>query len=202
MHEANGESVVRIPAPFFLALALTGCSTQVIPPAAPADPISIYLTDYGRHSSVILPSEDGGFDEYAFGDWDFFAQGKTGLPYAIRALLGSRQSTLGWRHIPATDHLNAALGAKRLTSIAVARSNAQSLRSDLETRFKANGQTPFPSTYSFLQHVHDNAPYWAGHNCNHVTAEWLRELGCEIRGPAIFSDFVVRPRRSRFEPAH
>jgi hypothetical protein len=34
--------------------------------------------------------------------------------------------------------------------------------------------------------------YGLCHNCNHATANWLRELGCTIRGPAMFSKFRVK----------
>lgn len=202
MRKANGEPLLQISAPLLLALALTGCTTHVIPPPAPTNPVTVYLTDYGKHSSLLLPTDDGGFDEYAFGDWAYFAEGKTGMAMALRALLGSPQSTLGRRHIPPIPDLNHALGAKRLTAIAVPDSRADDLHAKLEARFRASDQSPYSSTYSSLDHIRDEEHYWAGNNCNHVTAAWLRQLGCEIKGPAIFSDFVVRPRRSRFEPAH
>src|SRR4051812_31909619 len=82
-----------------LSLFQTGCATTVIPPARPYDPVTVYLTDYGRHSSVIIPSPQGGYDEWAFGDWEFFALGHTQTWIAIRAMLHSPQATLGRRHI-------------------------------------------------------------------------------------------------------
>src|SRR4051812_19057915 len=83
-----------------LSLFQTGCATKVIPPGRPNDPVTVYLTDYGRHSSVIVPSIKGhGYDEWSFGDWEFFALGHTQWWIAIRAMLHSPQATLGRRHI-------------------------------------------------------------------------------------------------------
>ena len=67
-------------------LSLTGCSWTVRPPAHPSSPVNVYLTDYGRHTSLILPTPDNRLAEYAFGDWDFFALGHAGFLNGIRAL--------------------------------------------------------------------------------------------------------------------
>src|SRR4051812_9035875 len=83
-----------------MMLFFSGCtSTKVIPPAPPTQPVTVYLTDYCRHSSILIPSLKGGYDEWAFGDWEFFAIGDTRWWVAIRAMLGSPQATLGRRHI-------------------------------------------------------------------------------------------------------
>jgi hypothetical protein len=37
--------------------------------------------------------------------------------------------------------------------------------------------------------VRSGEPYNALHNCNHLTARWLKSLGCQIRGTALFSKF-------------
>jgi hypothetical protein len=55
-----------------------GCTTTIVPPRAPADPVSVYVTDYGRHSSILLPDPRGHLTEYAFGDWNWFALRQVG----------------------------------------------------------------------------------------------------------------------------
>jgi hypothetical protein len=184
--------------------SLIGCTTTVLPPADPFDPVTVHLTDYGKHSSVLLPNPRGGYDEWAFGDWDYFAQGNTGALVAIRALLGSPQSTLGRRHIPedeSHESLQQFLGASRLMSFQVSRERADSLRLQLDARFGRNAKPVFYSDYSNLFHVRDDEFYWGGNNCNHVTAVWLRQLGCKIEGPAIFSNFVL-PAKEMQPPRH
>lgn len=177
-----------------LALLISGCSTQVVPPSHPADAVNVYLTDYGKHSSVVLPVKTGGYDEYAFGDWDYFAQGHNGIFNAIRALLGSPQATLGRRHLDAQPDDTAMmhlLGANRLMRLAVERKASDSLLNELDARFRSDGNPIFYSDYSKLYHVPDPEHYWGGNNCNHVTAGWLRKLGCEIHGSSVWSNFYL-----------
>lgn len=182
--------------PLLMVILSSGCATRVIPPARPVDAVKVYLTDYGKHSSIVLPAPAGGYEEYAFGDWDYFALGNTALPVALRALAGSPQSTIGRRHVPEPSDggtLQSILGANRLEEFDASQSLVEMLGNELDARFRHDGDSAFHSDYSGLDHVRDQEHYWAGNNCNHVTAAWLRQLGCEIRGPAIFSNFLVAP---------
>ncbi len=177
-----------------LLVLLVGCTTHVIPPAHPVDPVTVYLTDYGRHSSLLLPDPRGGFDEYAFGDWEFFALGDTRWWVAVRAILHSPQATLGRRHVevdPQKLQIKAAGPPERTLPFEAPRAKVDALAAELDARFRRDGDSPLFSSYSKLYHVRDPGNYWGLHNCNHVTAEWLRELGCCTEGPAIFSKFVI-----------
>jgi hypothetical protein len=182
-----------------LSLFQAGCATKVIPPAPPQEAVTVYLTDYGRHSSVIIPCIDGSgdYDEWSFGDWDFFAKGHTGWWVALRAMLHSPQATLGRRHIKnvamaSQESLMKALGdCRRLMKFDASRTRAEALELQLDTQFRNAGMTPIYSAYSTLYHIPDPQPYWVMHNCNHVTAHWLRRLGCEVCGSAIYSNFKL-----------
>ena len=33
--------------------------------------------------------------------------------------------------------------------------------------------------------------YWFGYNCNHKTCDWLKTLGCEVHGTAMFGRFKL-----------
>jgi hypothetical protein len=180
-----------------LLLCLSGCSTTVIPPRHPVDPVTVYLTDYGRHSSLVIPTAPGRYNEYAFGDWDFFARGKTRWWIAVRAMLRSPQATLGRRHVNiAADEPDAVvrerLGCARLMKFNASRHAVAVLSMNLERPFRVATTLPVTSDYSMLEHVIDDEHYWGCHNCNHVTARWLRQLDCQIQGLAIFSSFHVR----------
>jgi hypothetical protein len=176
-----------------------GCmATKVTPPAMPQDSVTVFLTDYGRHSSILIPSITGsGYDEWAFGDWRFFAIGDSRLCVGIRAMLGSPQATLGRRHIDASimsdhDTLQAYLhDCRRLMHFQASRQRAEALELQLDTQFRNAAPTPLYSSYSLLYHVRDWRPYWVLHNCNHMTAHWLRRLGCDVCGPSIYSNFYL-----------
>ena len=42
-----------------------------------------------------------------------------------------------------------------------------------------------------MDFVPDDRHYWFADNCNHRTAQWLRELGCEVDGFVLFSNFEL-----------
>jgi len=177
-----------------ITLFVGGCATTVIPPAHPQNPAMVYLTDYGRHSSVLLPSSGGGFDEYAFGDWNFFALGHTQWWVALHALIYSPQATLGRRHIePASSEtIQKGLGdCKRLMKFEASQIYIDALSTDLDARFRRQSPAIF-SDYCKLYCVRDDEYYWIFHNCNNVTAGWLKQLGCKINGPAIYSNFYLK----------
>ena len=44
--------------------SLCGCAT-VVPPPPPSDPSAMYLTSYGKHSSILLRDPRGHLTEYA-----------------------------------------------------------------------------------------------------------------------------------------
>jgi hypothetical protein len=182
-----------------MTLVLGGCATAVFPPKNPADPVKVYLTDYGRHSSLLLPTEHG-YEEFAFGDWKFFALGETGTYNALHALVHSPQATLGRRTVqPGSDQaIIAQLGdCKRLMNFQASKPDVEMLYADLDARFqRGTPQPPLLSNYCKLYCVRDSESYWLFHNCNNVTATWLKRLGCRIRGPAIYSNFRLRDDES------
>src|SRR5436190_12294843 len=117
----------------FLILA-GGCSATIIPPASPLNPRTIYIADYGRHSSILLPKPDGKFTEYAWGDWQWFALGDTSAPSAIRAVLFSDSSTLGQREVARHQSVRAlkrALDADHMLRIECSADRIEILRDQL-----------------------------------------------------------------------
>jgi len=178
-----------------LVLLLSGgCTTTVVPPAHPKNPVTVYLTDYGRHSSILLPVPSGGYDEFAFGDWDFFALGDTQWRSAIRAIFNSHQSTLGRRHLQIDSNSSNIIDivkCDRVMQFQASKDEIEELILNLNARFRRRYTALIYSSHSELYHVPDTEHYWLLHNCNHVTAEWLSQLGCQIHGPAFLSNFVV-----------
>jgi hypothetical protein len=178
-----------------LILTVAGCATAVRPPADPKDPVVVVLIDYGHHSGVILPEPGGAWVEYAFGEWDYFALNKTDLCTGMIALGCPNQGTLGRRVHPKADvrDLMDGVRAEERFPLTVSRERSEALRGRLEERFQRRIDTKVYNPVHQLTFVKDDETYICWNNCNHVTAAWLEELGCEVSGWACFSDFCVEP---------
>ena len=70
-----------------LAALSLGCATRVVPPRAIVSPVTVYIADYGRHSSLILPTDTGCLAEYAYGDWRFYALNQYRWYWGMTALI-------------------------------------------------------------------------------------------------------------------
>jgi hypothetical protein len=176
------------------ALLNVGCATVVAPPPA-KDGVAVYLTNYGRHSSLLLPSGDGWLNEYAYGDWDWFALNHLGMSDGLRALFFSRGATLGRRQLQAQDNTDAL--AKATTAITVHRvvappDKVQDLLVQLDGQYLRQINTVTYNPLSQMWFVRSATHYSAFHNCNDAVASWLKALGCRIRGPVMFSAFKLR----------
>ena len=75
---------------------LCGCVTRVRMPVRPVEPVDVFLVDYGRHSSLLLPDDgDKGLIEFTYGDWRWFALGKDGPLDVIPTIFLPTQGALG-----------------------------------------------------------------------------------------------------------
>lgn len=179
-------------------VACCGCSTRVIPPSDVRDPVPIYLTDYGRHSSLLLPMEPLDqriFAEYAFGDYDFFARERWRWWDMIRVAFYSQRSTIGRRYLQLAyddpEKIAEVLGLPRVQRLEVSQMKVRALLDELDDRFCENLDTLIYGPTTEMWFVEDPRRYTIADNCNGQTARWLRELGCEIRGSALTSGFIV-----------
>lgn len=174
-------------------LQTAGCSATIVPPAAPENPVPVAITDYGRHASLVLPGVSGtGSVEYAFGDWNWFAAGRNTPCDALGALFASGQATLGRNDIPLppdSPRLAQTLNADGVIEIECSDDRVTALRRQLDQRFGARADRKVYNSTMNLYFVPDDEQYRLWHNCNHVTASWLRELGCEVKGSAYTSKF-------------
>lgn len=163
------------------AVAWSGCASTVTAPKDPPDPVVVHLLSTGRHAGVLLPNGDGRTVEYGYGNWSWYALGKTDWWRAPATVLWPTQGTLGRRYI-----LDAELAAKNhdygrgtLEELCVSRASADRLLAHLDAQFAAGGEPHFNETYdmSFVRHPDG---FWGFHDCHDQVAEWLRELGCQI----------------------
>jgi hypothetical protein len=179
-----------------LAACTTACTTVIVPPTAPADPVPVFVLDHGRTPSLVLPRAGGGLVRYAYGDWNWYALRNTGIADGARALLRQSQGALGRAELdgPAT----AAAVRRQVTETGIAevyamhveRASVAKLLAQLEAEHAAGRNIETVSTLG-LEFVPHPRPYTAFNNSNHAVAEWLRVLGVETRGPQMYSRWRV-----------
>lgn len=179
---------------------LSGCgTTRVLPPPAPDAPTAVFLLDHGDHSSLVLPAEDGAVVRYAYGDWDYYVLEQTGAGDGFAALLWPTDAALGRRRLagPAT---RAAVRRQVLVTVTevfrleVEQARAAALRTRLDGIYAAGREQRVYSESKDLYLVPHPRPYTVANTSNAMSARWLEELGCTVRGPALGSEWrVVTP---------
>jgi hypothetical protein len=190
-----------------LLLAATGCATTVVPPDDVKDPITVYLLDHGRTTSLVLPIESGAggtsqspaLVRYTYGDWNWYALENTGTIDGLLALFWPTRGTLGRRELGGRGPGETAAAAIRrqvdeidhVHEVRVERAALRRLTGRLESLYRANLHTAVEGKLSDLTFVHHPRPYTAFGNSNHQVSDWLRDLGCGIRGFAFFADWRV-----------
>ena len=177
-----------------LPVSLSSCAWQVIPPAEVREPVPIFLSEYGRHTRLALPHNSRAFFEYGFGEWNFYGLEKQGVFSALRAISVLGEGAFSRRELPFVlnerDFLHAAAG-DRSARLWVERSLADSLSQELEARWRANAGTVMIRRFDQVPVSRDPAPYYLFGNSNHAVEQWLRRLGCGVRGSPVTSNFQV-----------
>jgi hypothetical protein len=164
------------------------------PPSRPEESAVVYLADYGRHSRLALQVDDRWMAEYSFGDWRYFAQGERTIWRGLAALTVPTEGGLGRRHLPLTEDestFNAVAGSVRSARLEVGQAKLDELLAALESRYEANIATEMVADWAEMTFVKDDLSYHLFYNSNHRTAEWLRSLGCGVRGIPVLSNFRI-----------
>jgi len=175
-------------------LTLPGCAWTVRAPSAVADPVPVWITEYGKHCRVALLAGDSTFTEYGFGEWHYYALEERGWLSVLRAgsgfgtgafsrrtLVTAPDGTLGPRQT----------GGTRSERVKVERAKADTLRRQLEGRWERNRGDVRVRQRDGVPVSRDPAGYHLFGNSNHATAHWLRQLGCDIRGFPLMANFRV-----------
>ena len=194
--------MTRIPAILALTLlsclASGGCSTTVRPDPRPVDPVAVFLTDYGVHSSLMLPTPDGRFVEYSFGDYGYAALNRGGPHNALGALFVSGQSGIGRRFLtirPGEEAPRPAYKPLKVQKLYANRFQVYALVKELDARYRNGADTPVHNPITDNVFVKDRERYSFANNCNHMTGRMLRELGCQVRGHTATSKFRLVGRQ-------
>jgi len=177
------------------ALLITGCTGQVIQPADLLEPTSLYLIDHGRHSSLVLPREDG-VVRYAYGEWEWYVRDRRGAMAGMSAMLWPTRGALGRGFFPGVGispfpSRVAPEGYEEVFALQAEASLVRRLEHELDDIFEEGREHLIHHAFYDLDFVPYPKTYWFGHQSNQVTAEWLRQLGFTVRGVAWFSDWQV-----------
>jgi len=181
------------------AALLCGCQITVEPPGSPEEPVMVYILDHGRHSSLVLPQDQGGgLVRYSYGDWQWYALGREGLYRGAAALFWPTQAALGRRELAAAATPQdlrrvVAVGMEAVHPVQVASRRAAELHKTLHALFERRQAEAVWNTDYDLEFAPHPAPYSLFRNSNSVVAGWLRELGCEVSPLAFWADWHVRP---------
>jgi hypothetical protein len=178
-----------------LALPLV-LTTRVIPPAAPQNPVTVIIVDHGDTASLVLPSEDGTMIRFAYGDWQWYAMGTTSYFRAIPTLAFPTQGALGRQEMPGPISEQAIaeqmkVGFEQLHPLSIEQDQGTRLRAMLDKSFQQNLESRVFNRGSDMYFVHHRRRYTYFYNSNHMVADWLMELGCQVRGPAYGSRWRV-----------
>ncbi len=178
----------------FLALILPGCAWTIRAPSTVTDPVPVWITEYGKHCRVALPSGPSTFTEYGFGEWHYYALEDRGWLSTLRAGAGFGSGAFSRRTLtPAPDGTLGPrqTGGTRSERIQVERTQADSLRRELDARWQRNQSQIRIRQVDAVPVSRDTAPYNLFDNSNHATAHWLGQLGCEVRGFPLMANFRV-----------
>ncbi len=179
-------------------LGAGGCTHTVVAPDARDEPAKVFLLDHGYTSSLVLPHGTR-LARYSYGDWDWYARNRSGVLRASGTLFSDSEAGIGRRVFSAPSTVAAVrrstpVPVEHAWAIRVPAGRAARLEADLSDLFRRRSGEARVNPLAALTFVPHPEPYSLRHNSNHMTASWLRRLGCRVmtRGP--FSRWeVVEP---------
>jgi hypothetical protein len=178
----------------FLILLIVSCTTSIKPPQEKGKLVA--LVDHGRHASLIIEGPDQSHYRYAYGDWNFYAEMRTGFFSGARALMWPTQAALGRKVITADFNYRALSdwlpdGVEEMLIFSVDSSKAQKLKEKLDDIFYANIDSKLINNDYGLEFVFHPEGYWMFNNSNQMVGRWMKELGGELSGGAFFSNWKI-----------
>jgi hypothetical protein len=180
------------------ALTSGGCATTVTPPPSPQDPVAVYLAVYGKHSTLMVERETGRITEFGYTSWSWEVDKRDWWLAALPTLIVPNDGALCVNERPGPleeTRVRAHSDVIELVPVRVSRAALRRLLEKLDAVCTAGGENNVLDAPTGWVFVKDEHPYWVMHTCNDAVAVWLRELGCQVQGPAVYSNFEVKTGR-------
>lgn len=174
------------------SLFLSACLSLVVPPLDPTDPVDVYIVEEGMHTSLVLPRPEGGFVEYGFGEWGWYALKNTAWYNALDAVLYPSQGALGQKnlaHVPDDAQ-----------KVRVAQADAAALLKELDAKYDLHKDTEIYNEKLDMRFVVAEKDFWLLFTCSDAAAGWLRRLGCSVSWVPVRCGLKTRAREESPEP--
>jgi hypothetical protein len=170
-----------------------GCTSLVEPPTDVDSPIEVLLIRDAMHRGLLLPNE-GGYVEFGFGAWSWYALGEDACYQVFPTMLWPNSGTLCRRQHNAHNvhEVRAAMRWAEFESFVVERDAAVALRNKLEATFAARVGERVQQSHTGMDFVPSDNSYWLFDNCSDACAVWLCELGCTVSWVPIRTDLTGR----------
>ncbi len=177
-----------------LVVLLGGCSTAVLAPPPPEEPRPVFLLDHGRHSSLVLTTENDDLIRYSYGDWRFYALDDSGPWQGVSAVLRKTPAGLGRRAMPGPPtkenvFRHVLVGIEQLFILQAESTAVDSLRESLDSIYYSGVNTLVYNATFDLEFVRHPRDYTLAYSSNTAVAEWLTALGCEVSGRPILANW-------------
>lgn len=179
-------------------LVLAGCSATVSLPDAGAieEARPVFLVEHGWHTSLVLVRDDDSLVRYVYGEWRWYARQETGAWRVFPTLFVRTPGALGRVSLdpPATERslrVQTRVAVDAVHEFAVAGGRVDTLLEQLDERFESAIDTREHSEAYGLDFVRDEQAYTLWRNSNHLVADWLTQLGIDVRGNPVFGRWNI-----------
>ena len=176
------------------ALFFAGCANTIHPPANPGETRSLYLLDLGRHTRLAFGLPDGGFVEYGYGEWRWYAKLEDQWWRAPAVLFWPTQGTLGrrhWRGTQAEARLLGEYAGLNVLELPAAKDKVDALVASLDREFERHSAQLRHNAVYGLDFVPTEESYSLCNNSNHAVKEWLQQAGYSVSGTGTFANWEV-----------
>ncbi|ACK72306.1 conserved hypothetical protein [Gloeothece citriformis PCC 7424] len=178
----------------FIVLVLVASPIIIIPPINPVQPVPVFVTEYGWHSRLVLPTSRDILIQYAYGDWKYYALNQQNWRNTIAALIKPTPAALGRRTFSNFSDFQQSTAQTNATilSFQVSKAKVSQLLESLNNRFNRQISSEVNNNLTKLNLVKDDQDYTLVHNSNHELVLWLRKLDCKVKGLVIWANFRVK----------